>query len=554
MRIAAKEALVTLLREQGVQYVFGIPGATEIHFMDALEQAPDITYVLGLHEVVCAGMAEGYARTTGRPGVLNLHTAPGLAAATPLLYNAQMGKVPLVVTVGQNDTRLLQKDPHLTGDITGIGRIHAKWSTEVLHSQDLPLVLRRAFKMAQQAPCGPVVVSLPQDVLQGEVDFEPAASCARPSRPRADREGIEQATALLSQAQAPLVLIESGVARSDAVAEVVRLAELVGAPVYQAWMADVNFPVSHPLYLGDLDPTAPEARDVLAGTDLIVGVGCSLFAHGFLVGDPALPEGMKTIHIDEDPWEIGKNLPTECGLLGDIKATLTELDNEIDRRLDDSARAAAAQRGARIAERKQAAADEWEAGLAGQRASAPIPIRRLLCELRAGISPDTVVVDEAWSASAALRRTLIFDRPGSFFRARKGGSIGSGLPMALGVKLGLPDRPVLAVVGDGSAAWSMQSLWTAARCRIPVTFIITNNAIYGQVKLVRKAVLGDYPLDERHAGMEIDNPVMDFSLLARAMGVDSQRVTDAEGLGAKVASALASGKPHLIEVMVERAS
>ncbi len=198
-KTTGKRAMVELLRREGVEYVFGIPGATEIHFMDALEDAPEIRYILGLHEVVCAGMAEGYARATGKPGFLNLHTAPGLAAATPMLYNAQTGGVPLVVTAGQNDSRLLQRDPHLTGDIVGIGRPFCKWSTELIHAEDLPTAIRRAFKMAMQPPKGPVLVSVPQDVLAREFDFEDqpntvaypevAARCGRDSPGSGDPHG-----------------------------------------------------------------------------------------------------------------------------------------------------------------------------------------------------------------------------------------------------------------------------------------------------------------------------------------------------------------------------
>ncbi len=554
---SGKQTLVELLRQEGVEYVFGIPGATEIQFMDALEEASDIRYILGLHEVVCAGMAEGYARASGRPGFLNLHTAPGLAAATPLLYNAQLGHVPLVVTVGQNDTRLLQRDPHLTGDIVGMGKIHAKWSTELVHAQDLPVVIRRAFKMAVQPPAGPVVVSIPQNVLEQELapmTRLPDAGLWDPiSRPRADRAAVARAAGLLATARSPLILVESGVARSEAVEQVVRLAELTGARVYQSWMSDVNFPVSHPQYLGDIDPTSPQAASVLARADVLVGVGCSLFSHGFMPGDAELPEELKLIHVDDDPWEIGKNLPTECGLLGDIKATLTELNLALQAALSEKARASITQRTHEIAREKAAATARWESVLAAASDSSPVPIPKLMAELRKAVGTQTVIVDEAWSASAALRQTLPLDAPGTFFRARKGGSIGSGLPMALGVKLGLPQRQVLAVVGDGSAAWSMQSLWTAARYEIPVTFVITNNATYRQVKLVRKAVLGDYPLNEPHQGMDIDRPVIDFSRLAQAMGVEGVRIAEADDVAPTVKEALASDRPRLVEVMVESA-
>jgi benzoylformate decarboxylase len=463
----------------------------------------------------------------------------------------------MVVTVGQNDTRLLQRDPHLTGDIVGIGRIHSKWATELVHADDLSIVMRRAFKMALQPPCGPVVVSISQNVLEQELTLTPppasADGCGPAFRVRADREAVTRAAQLLAAARHPLLLVESGVARSDALDEVVRLAELTGARVYQAWMSDVNFPVTHPQYLGDLDPTSPPAAAVLAHADVLVGVGCSLFSHGFLPGDAQLPQGLKLIHIDDDPWEIGKNLPTDCGLLGDVKATLAELNAALDGALSSESRQAASARSADIARDKSAATDAWESVLAASPDTTPIPIPRLMAELRKVVEADTVVVDEAWSASAALRRTLPLDRPYTFFRARNGGSIGSGLPLALGVSLGLPGRQVLAIVGDGSAAWSMQSLWTAARYEIPVTFVITNNAIYGQVKLVRRAVLGDYPLDETHEGMDIDRPVIDFSLLARAMGVEGTRVSEAGHVAETVREALASGRPRLVEVMVESA-
>src|SRR5512135_1018217 len=190
-RMKGNKVLIDLLRREGVEYVFGIPGATEILFMDALEEAPDIRYILSLHEVVCAGMAEGYARATGKVGFLNLHTGPGVAAALPMLYNAQSGNVPLVITSGQNHTRLLQYDPHLTGDIVGMGKIYTKWSTEIVHAEDIPVVLKRAFKMALQPPTGPVLVSLPQNVLDRQIDFEYGASTIGYPRLRPDKAALE---------------------------------------------------------------------------------------------------------------------------------------------------------------------------------------------------------------------------------------------------------------------------------------------------------------------------------------------------------------------------
>jgi benzoylformate decarboxylase len=173
-----------------------------------------------------------------------------------------------------------------------------------------------------------------------------------------------------------------------------------------------------------------------------------------------------------------------------------------------------------------------------------------MTEIRAVCNASTVIVDDCWSSSATLRQVLEPSRPNSYLRGRKGGSIGWGLPGALGVKLGTPESQVMAVVGDGSAAWSMQSLWTAARYQIPVTFVILNNATYGQVKLVRRIVLGDYPLSEKHEGMELDRPIMDFSLLARSLGVAGERIDDPEELYPALRRAVSSGDPGVIEVMV----
>lgn len=569
-KVLGKKALVELLRAEGVQYVFGIPGATEIHFMDALESVPDLQYILGLHEAVCVGMAEGYARASGKTGFLNLHTGPGIAAGLSMLYNAFYGHVPLVVTVGQNDSRLLQRDPHLSGDLVGTGRLYAKWATELVHAADIPTVLRRAFKLARQAPAGPVVVSLPQDVLLQECEPDYRPSMVVHSRLRPDPQAVQQAVALLRDAQRPVLMVESGVARSEALAEVVRFAELTGARVYQAWMADVNFPVSHPQYLGDLDPTSSPAQEVFAQADVLVGVGCSLFAEGFFNPRFALPAELKVIHIDDDPWEVGKNVFTHCGIVADIKTALAELNEALEVDLDPSVPAARERRAtlqdrlaaislekARLEERF-ARAVEAAREKVRDRTVGPSPVAYLMDEIKqalAGAAPHAVVVDECWSSSEALRHIVVFDRPGSYLRSRKGGSIGGGIPLALGAQLALPDRPVVAVLGDGGAAWSIQGLWTAARYRLPVTFVITNNGTYRQVKLVRRLLLGDYPLTERHAGMEIDDPATDFSRLAEAMGVKAERVVEPKRLPEALRRALTATQtekgPQLVEVLTE---
>ena len=550
--MTGKEALIKLLRSEGVEYVFGIPGATEILFMDALEKAQDIKYILGLHEIVCAGMAEGYARASGKPGFLNLHTATGVAAALPMLYNAQSGGVPVVITSGQQDTRLLQYDPHLSGDILGMAKLYTKWSTEIVHANDIPAALQRAFKMAMQPPTGPVLVSIPQNVLGESFDFKYKPRTTVYPRLRPDEAALRRALGILREANRPVILVGSGVTRCEALDEVIQFGELIGARVYQGWMSDVNFPVSHPQYLGDLDPTSPKAKGVFRNVDVLVGIGCPMFAQGFYNPEPTLPEGIKIIQMDENPWQIGKNFLVDCGIQGDIKVTLAELNEAIKKDMPSNARKEATSRAKEIATEKSELYDQLKRQAEEEKDRVPISISRLMTEIKKAMTPDTVIVDDCWSSSAMLRQTLDLSKPKSFYRAREGGSIGWGLPGALGVKLGLPDKQVIAVSGDGSAAWSMQSFWTAARYSIPVTYVITNNATYRQVKLVRKQVLGgDCPLSEKHEGMDLDEPVIDFCLLAQSMGVHGEKVTRPEALGRALKEAIHSGQPRLVEVFVE---
>lgn len=551
VQMAGKEALIELMQHEGVDYVFGIPGATEILFMDALEKVPQIKYVLGLNEIVCLGMAEGYARASGKPGFLNLHTGPGLATSLPMLYNAHSGGVPLVITVGQNHSRLLQYDPHLSGDIVGMGKMYTKWCTEIYHAEDIPAVMQRAFKMALQPPTGPVLISIPQNVLAQEFDFRYKPSTIVYPRLRPDLDALNHAVEILQTAERPVVFVESGVTRCEALEETVSFCELIGARVYQGWMSDVNFPVTHPQYLGDLDPTSPPAKGLLQNADVFIGIGFPMFAQGFFNPDPTLPEDIKIVQIDENPWEIGKNFPVDCGIQGDIKASLSELNNFLAKSMSEKARQNARSRAEIIGREKAEKDARLNRQIAAEKEDVPVSISRLMADIKEVMTADTLIVDDCWSSSGMLRQVLDLTKPKSFFRARRGGSIGWGLPGALGVKLGMPSKRVLAVSGDGSAAWSMQSLWTAARYRIPVTYVITNNATYRQVKLVRRLLLGDYPLNEKHAGMELDENVIDFCQLAQSMGVKGQKVQKPEELSIALQTALESGEPRLVEVFTE---
>jgi benzoylformate decarboxylase len=548
--MTGREALMRLFHHEGVEYVFGIPGATEVLFMDALEDHPEIRFILGLHEVVTVGMAEGYARTSGKVGVVNLHTAAGLAAAMPMIFNARLNRAPLLLTGGQQDSRLLMQEPALTGDLVRMARQVTKWSTEVSHAADIPLVIQRALRVASHPPAGPVFVSLPQNVLAQDLDFNYIPRGPLSTRLRPDPKAIAEATAQLLTAKHPAILVGIGVAQSEALAEAVALAELIGAPVYDPWMSEVNFPTSHLHYLGDLNLAAAQTRDILNSFDVLVVIGAQLFSQPIYFSDPLLGTRTKVIQIDNDSWEVGKNFPIAAGIEGDIRASLAELNDSLRKALSAEFREGARDRSQGIAREKQKGREVFLEKARQERDRVPIGVSRLMQEIRDSLQPGTRIVDDCWSCSPILRRSIDFTEAKSYQRIRDG-SIGWGMPGALGVKLASPDRPVVAVVGDGSAMWSIQALWTAAHYHIPVTYVVCANASYCQVKVMKNFLMGGQAKG-RYLGMDLENPRIDFASMAQTMGVYGQKVEHPEQLRGALRSALESGEPALLEVIIER--
>jgi len=549
-KLLGSEALVQILKQEGVEYVFGLPGSTELQFMDSLEAHPEIKYILGLHESVSAAMAEGYARASGKVGVVNLHTFVGLGGAMPLLFNARDGRVPLVVTAGQQDTRVLLQEPVMSGDLLGMGKLFAKLSLEVTNAHDIPLAMRRAFKVATQPPAGPVFVSLPQNIMEESIDF--AYSPTPPlslSRRRPDGESIDRVAKLLVGARNPLLLLGDEVAKHDAMTEAVELAELTGAAVYQMFTPDVDIPATHPQYLGELGFGTQPLKEAFSSVDVLVAVGVPLFVVPFYPSDPVVTEKTRVVQISSDPWEIGKNLPLEAGIDGDVKLSLSALNEALGERMTAEARKAAAERAKKVAVKKAELSASLLERARRERDNIPIAASRLMQELAGALKPGMVLVNDSWSYSVPLRRYIGLTEPKSYY-PRNGISIGWGLPAALGVKLACPERPVVAVVGDGSAMFSIQSLWTAAHYKIPVTYVICANASYRLVKLTKFLQMGSGAM-HRVMGMNFAEPKIDFCQIARAVGVSGRRVERPDELGDALRSALSLEAPSVVEVAID---
>ncbi len=551
--MSGKRAFIELLKQEGVEFLFGNPGTTELPLMDAFAVENELRYVLGLHEGAVMSMADGYAQASGRLAAVNLHVAPGLGNAMGMLYDAQKSGAPILVTAGQQDQSFSVTEPFLWADLPPIARPFVKWSAEVRRLADLPRMVHRAAKTALAPPTGPVFLSLPGDILNAEDDIELGAPTRVAPSMRADAQAIEAAAALLAAAERPVIIAGAAVAQRRAHRELVELAELIGAPVFAEGVANTaSFPASHPLFRGTIARLATSWREALSEYDLLFSVGGDLFTLSLPSGGESVPAGLKIIHLDIDAWELGKNYSEAVALLGDPAATLPELTRALGERMTADARARARVRceGVKRTVAAERAAIKAQARAAA--AKAPIQPLALLAALGEMLPADTVVVDETLSSGAGLRRLLKSDDPQSYY-GLGGGGIGWGLPAAIGVKLALPERAVVALIGDGSAMYSCQALWTAAHYRIGVVFVIFNNRSYRILKQRVNALKGHAAQSNVYVGMDLVDPAIDYVGLARALGIKAEHAETTPETIRLMEEALASGAPALIDVAIDPA-
>jgi benzoylformate decarboxylase len=550
--MSGKRAFLELLKQEGVDIIFGNPGTTELPLMDALAVDNELRYVLALQEAAVIGMADGYAQASGKLAVVNLHVTPGLGNAMGMLYDAQKAGSPILVTAGQHDMDFSASEPILWADLPPIARPLVKWSGEVHRLADLPRLLHRAAKTALAPPTGPVFLSLPGDILKAEGEVDLLAPTRIAPHLRGDPAAVEEAAAVLAQAKRPLIMAGDAVAHGNAHAELIELAELIGAPVYTEIVpSTASFPASHPLFRGAIARMQGPVRKVLEQYDVLFSVGADLFTLSLPSDIEPMPKGLTLVHLDNDPWEIGKNYPAKVAILGDPKTTLPDITEALRKRMTGGTRGAARER---LETAKQAAFAEREALKAKARAMAaqtPIQPLALLEAIGEMLPKDAVVIDEAVSSSVGIRSLIRSEDPQSFYGLR-GGGIGWGLPAAIGVKLALPERPVVALVGDGSAMYTCQALWTAAHDRIAVVFVILNNSSYRILKQRLHAQRGLAAQVDRFVGMELLEPAIDYVGLARSLGIAAERAKTVHDTTDLIAQGIKSDAPLLIDVPMDR--
>jgi benzoylformate decarboxylase len=550
--MSGKRAFLDLLRQEGVKVMFGNPGTTELPLMDAFAVENDIRYILGLQEAALMAMADGYAQASGELAVLNLHVAPGLGNAMGMLYDAMKANSPVLITAGQQDLEYIATEPVLTADLATLARPFVKWAAEVHRPEDLPLYVHRAVKTALAPPTGPVFLSLPGDILKNDADIDLLEPTRVAPRMRGDADAVARAAEMLAKAERPVIIAGDAVAQSGAHKELVALAEAIAAPVYVEFIPSrASFPASHPLCRGMMTRTQAGVRDVLDKHDLVFSVGGDLFTWSLPSQIDPWPKGLPLIHLDTDPWQIGKNYPAQVAILGDPKATLPDITAAIGARMTASAKAAASTRLKSTAEAIKKDLDALRAKARALAGKTPVQPLALLEAIGAMLPKDAVVIEEVLSSAPGIRMLINSNDEQSFYGLR-GGGIGWGLPAAIGAKVALPDRPVVALIGDGSAMYTIQALWTAAHYRLPVIWVIFNNTSYRILKQRLVMLRGLAEQADKFVGMELTDPAVDFVGLARSLGIEGQRAKTVKEATDLIGKALKDGTALLIDVDMER--
>ncbi|MFG3188621.1 thiamine pyrophosphate-binding protein [Streptomyces omiyaensis] len=532
-------AIIEQFIADGIPYMFGNPGTVEQGFLDALEDYDELQYILTLQETVAAGIADGYARATGRPALLQLHSGVGLGNAIGMLYQAKRGHSPLLVIAGEAGVKYEAMDAQMAADLVAMAEPVTKYATRVTDPDSVLRVLRRAMKTAMTPPRGPVFVALPMDVLDA-LNSEPVVPTTfLDTRSVPVPELVERAAELLAGAERPLVLVGDGVSASGGQQELVRVAEQLGADVWGVDFSEVNLDARHPLYRGQLGHMFGEvSHGIVRDADAVLIVGTYVFPEVFPVTGGAFREDARIVHIDLDGYEIAKNHPVSLGLVADPKHTLAALAERLDERLTDADRAAAAAR--------------LEARRAAQPA-APAPDGSLLDafmrELAVQVPEDVMVFDEALTSGGPLNAHLPGRIPGHWFSTR-GGSLGVGIPGAMGIKLAHPEKTVIGFTGDGGSMYTFQALYTAVRHGIGAKFVVCNNRSYKLLDLNIEQYWRErgVPHHDHPTPFDLSHPDLGFAEIARGFGVEAVRVDAPEQIADAVKRMLADDAPFLIDL------
>ena len=520
--VTVKQATLDLLRAFGIDRVFGNPGSTELPFLS--DWPDDIDYVLALQEASAVGMADGYAQATRNAGFVNLHSAAGVGNALGNIYTAHRNQTPLVITAGQQARSILPLQAFLYAErASEFPRPYVKYSVEPARPEDVPAAIARAYYTAMQPPCGPTFVSIPIDDWGHATAPVEARKVSREIGP--ELEPMKALVAALGSAKNPALVVGPGVDRAGAVDLMVRVAERAKASVWVSpFSARCSFPERHPQFAGFLHASPAQLSDALRAHDLVVVIGAPVFTF-HVEGHAAIFDGGATIfQITDDP-DAAAVTPVGTSIIATMKPALGLL---LDL-LPGSKRASP--KGRMLPPAPQAAD--------------PLPVEFLLHSLSQAMPEGTSVVEEVPSHRPAMQKFMPMPGQDSFYTMASGG-LGYSLPAAVGMALGKPKQRTVCLIGDGSAMYSIQALWTAAQRKLPLTVVVINNSGYGAMRSFSQVMqVRNVP------GLEL--PGIDFVRLAEGMGCHAVRVTKAAELGDALKRGMAHEGTSLVEAVVDSA-
>ena len=545
-------AMIEQFMADGITHMFGNPGTVEQGFLDSLSEYPDVQYILALQEAVVVGIADGYARATRKPTIVQLHSGVGLGNGIGMMYQAKRGHAPLVVVAGESGIRYDAMEAQMWADLVDMAAPVVKWSTRVVDPGSLLRVLRRAMKEAATPPMGPVFVSLPMDVLDAPNDEEIVPTSFLDSRTVPERQEVDRAAKHLVGASRPMIIAGDGVSFSDAQPELTRLAELWGAEVWGADWSEVNMDHTHPQFRGMLGHMfGDHSQAITSPADAVLICGTYVFPEVFPELSGVFGPGVPVIHVDLDAHEIAKNFPVTMGFVADPKPTLAALADALEGMMDDGQKAAAGQRAQEMGAAKAA---ELEAAKARDRSfhdSLPLHASLFAEELARQLPADAIIFDEALTTSPDLTRYLTPTTPGRYYLTR-GGSLGVGIPGAVGLKIANPDKQVWGFTGDGGSMYTYQALWTAARYNVAAKLVVCNNGSYELLKLNIEEYWKERDIPEHGfpLGFSLAEPPIQFADLARALGVAAVRVETVDQIAPAITQALEHDGPFLIDLVI----
>lgn len=547
-----RQVLMESLVAHGVTCIFGNPGTTESPLLESLIDHPQIDYYVALHEGVAVCAASFCAKASQKTTVANLHVAPGLGNAIGMMYGALKASSPVIVTAGQQDTRMRLRDPLLSHDLVAMAAPVVKWSAEPRSADELGPLMRRAFKIANEPPAGPVFVALPIDVMEQETEIpaETSGSLHQDTPPAAD--AILKLVELILASRNPAIVAGDDIAASGAQQALTELVERIGASVYlEGLRSEISIANDHPNLRTWVGFEAGTIRQILAPHDLVLLIGGPFFEEVWFDAVNPIPEGATVAQIEESAERLGYNFPLAVGAVGHLGATLPLLNSAIAETANAEFRAASDDRNQRLREQKAAQRETLAARAEALWDTDPMSTLRALHEIGSALPEDVVVVDESVTALLDVAQSFKLERPGDYYAGR-GGGIGQGLAGALGVKVAHPDRPVVALSGDGSAMYSIQALWTAAHHDLDILFVILSNREYRVLKhnLDTYRQRFDVPTDRPYPHMDLTPPTLGFVEMARGMGVRGRLVAKPDELQEALREALSAKGPFLLDVVV----